>query len=90
MIKIIPTQEQIERAQELFDFKVLNNSITKGDGNLAGALGEVIVCDYYNGEQKNTYDYDLILKGKKIDVKTKRQNQDLITKTYLGSSSIKL
>ena len=88
MIKIIPTQEQIERAQELFDFKVLNNSITKGDGNLAGALGEVIVCDYYNGEQKNTYDYDLILKGKKIDVKTKRQNQDIIPKpTWVAAVS---
>jgi hypothetical protein len=80
VIKIFPTQNQIQRAQELFDFKVLNNSITEGDGNLAGALGEVIVCDYYNAEQKNTYDYDIVMLGADgnpymVDVKTKRFTQ---------------
>ena len=72
MIKCHPSQDQIQRAKELFDFRVLNNSITQGDGNLAGALGEIIVCDHYNASHQNTYDYDLILKEKKIDVKTKR------------------
>jgi len=82
MIKIIPTQEQIARAQELFDFRALKNSITQGDGNLAGALGEIIACDYYQAEQKNTYDYDLVMRNHDgeevmVDVKTKRHNQDL-------------
>jgi hypothetical protein len=77
MIKIIPTQEQISRAQELFDFRALKNSITQGDGNLAGALGEIIVCDHYQAEQKNTYDYDLVMRNHDgeettVDVKTKR------------------
>lgn len=77
MIKIIPSNEQIRRAQRLFDFKVLNNSITDGAGNLAGALGEIIVCDHYNAEQKNTYDYDIVVIGANgdcytVDVKTKR------------------
>ena len=77
MIKCHPSQDQIQRAKELFDFRVLNNSITQGDGNLAGALGEIIVCDHYNASHENTYDYDLIIKEKKIDVKTKRHNQEL-------------
>lgn len=82
MIKIIPTQDQKHRAKELFDFKVLNNSITDGNGNIAGALGEVVVCDNYNAEQQNTYDYDIIMRnsyGKpfKVDVKTKRFTQGI-------------
>lgn len=82
MIKIAPSNEQIRRAQRLFDFKVLNNSITDGDGNLAGALGEIIVCDHYNAEQKNTYDYDIVMRNAqgytfKVDVKTKRFTQGI-------------
>lgn len=77
MIKVVPTEDQIKRAKELFEFKALNNSITKGDGNIAGALGEVIVCDHYKATHQNTYDYDLIIQSKdgepfSVDVKTKR------------------
>ncbi len=72
MILLVVTKEHIEKAKELFEFKKLNNSITEGDGNLAGALGEILVCEYYKGKQENTYDYDLIIKSLKIDVKTKR------------------
>jgi len=72
MIKLIPTKQQIKEAKKLFDFGKLNNSVTKGKGNLAGALGEILVRDYYNGKQENTFDYDLILNNKKVDVKTKR------------------
>jgi len=51
----------------------LNNSITMGEGNLSGVIGEYVVHQYLEGsEWKNTYDYDLIHDDKKIDVKTKR------------------
>ena len=51
----------------------LNNSITKGQGNIAGFLGEEIVLNYLNENDNNSYDYDLVLKdGRKVDVKTKR------------------
>jgi len=51
----------------------LKNSITKGQGNIAGFLGEQVVADYYGFTISNTYDYDLITPaGKKVDVKTKR------------------
>jgi hypothetical protein len=72
MHKITPTPSQITEAYKLFDFKRLNNSITGGDGNVSGALGEIVVRDTYKGKQANTYDYDIILNGKKVDVKTKR------------------
>ena len=72
MIELKITGESLDAANKLFEFKKLNNSITEGGGNFAGALGEVLVCDYFKGEQKNTFDYDLIINNKKIDVKTKR------------------
>ena len=43
MKKFKVTDDQLKRAKKLFDFKELNNSITKGEGNLAGAVGEIIV-----------------------------------------------
>jgi hypothetical protein len=50
----------------------LNNSITDGEGNVAGFIGEIIVSLIISGTRCNTYDYDLIKDGKFIDVKTKR------------------
>ena len=51
----------------------IKNSITKGQGNIAGFIGEEIVLNYLNEKDNNSYDYDLILKdGRKVDVKTKR------------------
>ena len=51
----------------------LRNSITKGDGNVIGFLGEIVVCDWLGLKQGNTYDYDFTLpNGKTVDVKTKR------------------
>lgn len=72
MHKVIPTPNQISEAHKLFDFGTLNNSVTKGDGNIAGALGEIVVRDAYKGLHANTYDYDVILGGNTVDVKTKR------------------
>jgi hypothetical protein len=55
------------------DLGLLRNSITKGSGNIAGFLGEIVVGDHIKAEQANTYDYDLILPPSvSVDVKTKR------------------
>lgn len=50
----------------------LNNSITSGEGNLAGFIGEFVAAREIGAEVNNTYEYDLLAFGKKIDVKTKR------------------
>lgn len=52
----------------------LNNSITKGKGNIHGFLGEIITANFLNTNTSNTYDYDIIFNNLKIDVKTKRVN----------------
>ena len=76
MIKINITEEQRRRAEELYGFNVLNGSVTEGEGNKVGSLGEIIVLDYYKDYSKyaGEYDYDLLIKGKKVDVKSKKQN----------------
>jgi hypothetical protein len=71
------TEEQIDRARKLYPFKELKGSITKGESNIFGALGEVIIHDIheaagYDVDFNSTYDYDLIIDGYKVDVKTKK------------------
>lgn len=58
------------------DLGLINNSITKGDGNIAGFLGEEIANQILDGQIDNTYEYDIITDrdGNRTtwDVKTKR------------------
>tara|TARA_Y100001951_G_C11158777_1_gene193548 strand:- start:179 stop:652 length:474 start_codon:yes stop_codon:yes gene_type:complete len=64
-----------ECKQKSNDIGKLKNSITGGEGNLAGIIGEYIVHKHLKtSEWKNTYNYDLIYNNNKIDVKTKRCN----------------
>ena len=67
--------EDIKKAEHLANkMGRLNNSITKGQGNVHGFLGEIIVSNFLKSELCNTYDYDIIHNNFKIDVKTKRVN----------------
>jgi hypothetical protein len=54
----------------------LHGSIEDGDGNVAGFLGERAFVDFFGGERHNTYDYDILYDGWKVDVKTKRRTVD--------------
>lgn len=74
MIRILPTASSIEEATEMAEeMGRLRNSITEGNGNIAGFLGEVLTRKLLGADQGNTYDYDIILNdGSTVDVKTKR------------------
>lgn len=76
MIEVKITEAHLEKAKVLADdLGELRNSITTGEGNLAGFVGEVIVAEVTGASHSNTYDYDLILPDSKtVDVKTKRTN----------------
>lgn len=71
---------QFKRAVGLYDFTDLTNSITKGFGNIYGALGEVMVHDFYAAKglpvekvpDVDVWNYDLIIAGQRVEVKTKR------------------
>ena len=75
MIEIRISKEQKERAKKLYEFNVLKGSVTKGEGNKVGALGEIIVLDRFKNESKyvGDYNYDLIIKGKKWMLKLKNK-----------------
>ena len=49
------------------------NSITKGDGNYVGRLGEVALAKHLGVEVEDHKDYDLIYNDSKVEVKTKRR-----------------
>lgn len=67
------THTQLEKAQVLADeLGTLPNSITNGEGNIIGCIGEVVVSQYFGVPLENTYDYDFVWKGYRMDVKSKR------------------
>ena len=75
MIELPISENQIKRAENLYEFKGLNGSIMSGESNIYGALGEILVHDYFESFHPkfiSNFDYDLIIKDFKIDVKTKR------------------
>ena len=62
----------VEARDKAVEMGSLYNSITRGQGNLAGFLGEAIAHQVLGGERINTYEYDLIMEnGTTVDVKTK-------------------
>jgi len=77
-IELKPSDKQILQAVKMGqEMGTLRNSISKGQGNQAGFIGELVVGEYLGAEQTNTYEYDLTLpNGKTIDVKTKRCNSE--------------
>ena len=73
MIKVeIPKEWVIwarHRAQEM---GALKNSITKGEGNVSGFLGEIIVVKHYGGHLQHSLDCDAVIRYRSADIKTKR------------------
>ena len=75
------TQRQRDIAKKLYPFTALRGSVTQGESNIYGALGEVVVREYYEAKgvevtHDNTYDYDLMIGGYKVDVKSKKTNYE--------------
>ena len=67
-------KDAVEWAAELGS---LNNSITGGDGNFAGRLGELALAQHLNALRvQDDYWYDLMHDGDTIEVKTKRRSVD--------------
>ena len=73
IIEIPISEDYMSRAKEkASSVGILQGSITGGSRNVLGAIGEVVVADSIKAKEVNTYNYDLIKGGNKIDVKTKR------------------
>ncbi len=64
-------QEMIDQASLWAnDLGGIKNSITRGDGNFAGRMGELALAKHLGLEVSDRKDYDMIFDGKKIEVKT--------------------
>lgn len=73
MIEVQITKDMLYEAQDkASELGILNHSILMGKGNFTGFLGEQVALKVLGGEWCNTYNYDIILDGKRIDVKTKQ------------------
>jgi len=72
-----------EKSQRLGQLK---NSITKGDGNFAGYIGQAAFVKLFGGKEEDSFDYDIIHpKLGKVEVKTKRQNVNYVNLDFEGS-----
>lgn len=83
MIELPFTTAQINRARKKADdLGSLNRSITKGEGNFAGYLGEIVLNKHIGGrliscnKGNAKYKYDLSYQGYKVEVKSKRRTKD--------------
>ena len=75
MIQVKITPSIISRAKKkAATVGNLQGSITGSLSHVVGAIGEIIVADIIGANESNTYDYDLVRDGERIDVKTKRCN----------------
>ena len=65
--------EQVERAQQLYTFTALNNSIMGGGSDLYGAIGEIVFADHYpEWTKEESYNHDFRSPtGRTVDVKAK-------------------
>ena len=68
------SSDQLDRARHLYTFTALPRSIMKGKSNIFGAIGEIMVWDKFKEtcEYSGTKDYDLIIGGITVDIKTKK------------------
>ena len=86
MIRLNISPEQLQRAKEMYEFNALKNSVTEGKSNIYGAIGEVMVYDYFKDtfdvKLENTFDYDLLINGKRIEVKTKKTSNIVVNEEY--------
>ena len=86
MIRLNISPEQLQRAKEMYEFNALKNSVTEGKSNIYGAIGEVMVYDHFKDtfdvELENTFDYDLLINGKRIEVKTKKTSNIVANEEY--------
>lgn len=72
IFEVTITEDMLIKAKKKSEeMGTLRNSITKGERNTLAFLGEEIVASVLKASESNTYDYDLIHKDKKIDVKSK-------------------
>lgn len=72
MTKVNIKPEWVEEAQvKAKKLGVLKHSFTAGTRNVIGYLGEIVVRESIAAEEADTYDFDLIKNGFKIDVKSK-------------------
>lgn len=86
-IKVKITDEMMKAARDRNLGRYNDRSFMDGDGNMVGFLGEYMVLslrpDY---EHADSYDYDLIADGFKVDVKTKAQGVSRAPSDYYEAS----
>lgn len=72
-IEVVVTPEMMQRAEaKAEEMGELRNSIRRGQGNVAGFLGEEVVKSVFAGSaEQNTFQHDIVFEEVSFEVKTK-------------------
>jgi hypothetical protein len=85
MVHIGVSPEMVDKAAGMArELGAVNHSILAGRGNMAGFLGELVACQYLNCTAQNTYQHDIVVNGRRYDVKAK-QRKSLPKPDYMAS-----
>lgn len=88
LIRVEITDEMIRRANEhaLIDKAVYgfhnSKSFTDDKSRVLGSLGEEVVSKYFKTPRTNTKDYDIILNGEAVEIKSRSINVNQIWNDY--------
>jgi len=87
MIEVDITQDMIDRAEKRAkSMGAIKNSLTKGDGNLSGFIGEEMVLKTFPScEMKSSKDFDIIytdLGGDELNIEVKTKRRTVEPKSY--------
>ena len=93
---INPSKETLAKAKQIA--KQINNSrkeghlsgsILKGEGTIAGIVGELGFLEMFGGERADAHNNDVYYRDKKIEVKTKQTGVDRVQPDYEGTVKAK-
>lgn len=89
LIRIDITEEMIERAREHFlrDKAIhgFNNSksFVSDKHRFLGSLGEEVVSSYFNTPLDNNTDYDIVLNGYRVEIKSRGINVNWVNSNFM-------
>ena len=88
LIRVEITDEMIERAieharEDKAQYGFHNSkSFVSDKTRFLGSLGEEVVSFYFKTPRTNTKDYDIILNGEKVEIKSQGQNSEWVLNNY--------
>jgi hypothetical protein len=83
----ITEEQRAEAYARASKVDAIDGSLLGGDGKKVGSVGEIVFRDKFGGTlmPRLTYDYDILLNGKKLEIKAKTRS--VVPKFFIAARS---